>query len=126
MKFFKYFLMAFTLCFATVAGFTSCSNDEDEDDMGQVDDNASMGIKDNGKELVLTYKTTQGNYWAKVAITATFDGSSDTSKCIKCIAKFTTNVPGEEGYTEDMTDEYRGLTKREVKAAFEYLHGVYQ
>lgn len=126
MKFFKYFLMAFTLCFATVAGFTSCSNDDEEDDMVQVDDNASMGIKDNGKELVFTYKQTQGNYWAKGTITATFDGSSDTSKCIKCIAKVTTNVPGEQGYTEDMTEEYRGLTKREVKAAFEYLLSRYQ
>lgn len=85
------------------------------------------GIVDNGNSLQLTYVTTMGStFYVGLVMTAEFDGSLSTSKCIKCVQETVSNIPGaldgEETMT-DLTEDYLGMTKAEVLAGWKTFYG---
>lgn len=129
MKNLKYFLLAAVMLFSAGIVFSSCSKDDDIEKADQKveNDDFSVGIKDNGNNLVLTYKQNYGNgYYAKVTITAEFDGKTDDALCTKCVMKMTSNVPNVKDETEDMTNDLKGLPKATVKLIFQQMLDTYK
>lgn len=94
---------------------------------GGADDVPQNGIVDNGNSIRLTYVTTMGgSFYVGIVMTADFDGSLPTSKCIKCIQETVSNIPGALASVEpveDLTDEYLGMTKQEVLTGWKAAYG---
>ena len=100
-------------------------------------------IKDNGNVLTLTVTATQNGQVATAVTTCTFDGSSDEALCIKAeqVATFPSEAMAKQSWEvdydeedkasgeyklsgnkiiQDLTEQFEGATKLEVKLALEY------
>ena len=137
----------FYLCMITLGcmvGFTACGDDDDESNVENGEAKiSSVEIKDKGNVLTLTVIATQNGQVATAVTTCTFDGSSDDALCIKAeqVATFPTEALAKQSWEEDydaedkasgeyrlsgnkiiqdLTSEFEGATKLEVKLALEY------
>ena len=139
-KFFYFCLMALTC----MVGFTACGDDDDDKKSENGEINVSkVIIKDNGNVLTLTVTASQNGQTATSVTTCTFDGSSENALCIKAeqVATFPTEALAKQSWNEDynenertsgklklsgrsiiqdLTEEFEGMTKLEVKLALEY------
>ena len=139
-KFFYFCLMALTC----MVGFTACGDDDDDSKSKNDDVSISKAvIKDNGNVLTLTVTASQNGQTASAVTTCTFDGTSDNAICIKAeqVATFPTEALAKQSWDEDydeedkaygtlklsgksiiqdLTEEFQGMTKLEVKLALEY------
>lgn len=75
-------------------------------------------IQDLGDKLVLKYRAESASTgkWGDGTITVKFDGSDEESLCVKADLHTITNIEGEEEINEDITGEFEGMTKAQVRA----------
>ena len=140
MKRFFYLCMIALSC---MVGFTACGDDDDEPKTETEAKISKVVIKDNGNVLTLTVTATQNGQVATAVTTCTFDGSSDEALCIKAeqVATFPSEAMAKQSWEvdydeedkasgeyklsgnkiiQDLTEQFVGATKLEVKLALEY------
>lgn len=74
-------------------------------------------LQDLGDKLVLKYRAESASTgkWGDGTITVEFDGSDEESLCVKADSYTITNIEGEEEVYADITEEFAGLTKAQVR-----------